>query len=324
MPFFSVIVPVYNVEMYLKQCLDSILAQSFSDYEIILIDDGSSDSSSKICDDYSIRYKQINVIHKENGGLSDARNVGLHNSLGKYVVFIDSDDYIEKDSFMNFYDEIINSKYPDLLISRIMEIYPDKRIKFMDNNMPTDIIKNGNKESIISWIFNDSENTWPSVRYIVKKALIHNYNLQFLKDYLHEDLDWTSQLFLFSETFTCSEYYWYYHRMERVGSITTKKNPKRFFDVINMIKKNFEDESYDNLTSKSKKIIYERLIVSLYGTLRDYQYYNNLSKKEIEVSLTGNIQLLQYSSRFKHRLFLSFSRVFGMKIGLRILSIFKK
>ncbi|HEM5303194.1 TPA: glycosyltransferase family 2 protein, partial [Streptococcus suis] len=90
----SVIIPVYQVEKYLKRCIDSVLAQKFIDYEIILVDDGSTDSSPAICDAYSAEYPHISVIHKENGGLSDARNVGIKHAAGEYIFFLDSDDWI--------------------------------------------------------------------------------------------------------------------------------------------------------------------------------------------------------------------------------------
>lgn len=91
----SVIVPIYNVEKYLKRCVDSILNQTYKNVEIILIDDGSTDNSGKICDEYALKDTRIKVIHKENGGLSDARNAGLNIMTGKYVTFVDSDDYID-------------------------------------------------------------------------------------------------------------------------------------------------------------------------------------------------------------------------------------
>ena len=91
----SIIVPVYNVEMYLKRCVDSILKQDYDNMEIILVDDGSTDSSGVICDQYASNYKNVKVIHKKNGGLSDARNFGLDNCRGQYISFIDSDDWIE-------------------------------------------------------------------------------------------------------------------------------------------------------------------------------------------------------------------------------------
>lgn len=97
-PFFSLILPVYNVAAYLERCLNSILTQSCSDYEIILVDDGSTDRSPEICDAYAHAHECIRVIHKENGGLSSARNAGLENALGQYIWFIDSDDWIAPDA----------------------------------------------------------------------------------------------------------------------------------------------------------------------------------------------------------------------------------
>ena len=95
MPKVSVIVPVYKVESYLRKCVDSILGQSFSDFEVILVDDGSPDNCGAICDDYATRDQRVKVIHKINGGLSDARNVGLDAAIGQYICFVDSDDWIE-------------------------------------------------------------------------------------------------------------------------------------------------------------------------------------------------------------------------------------
>ena len=90
---FSIIIPCYKVEQYLHQCVDSVLAQTFDDYEVILVDDGSPDGSPAICDEYSKKSNKVKVIHKLNGGLSDARNVGLKEASGDYIVFLDSDDW---------------------------------------------------------------------------------------------------------------------------------------------------------------------------------------------------------------------------------------
>lgn len=109
----SVIIPVYNVEKYLKRCLDSVISQKYKNLEIILIDDGSTDNSGKICDEYAQKDKRIIVIHKENGGLSDARNKGLEVCTGDYISFVDSDDWIEED----FFEYVVNNaKDNDLLI----------------------------------------------------------------------------------------------------------------------------------------------------------------------------------------------------------------
>ena len=93
----SVVVPVYNVEKYLRKCVDSIIEQDFEDYEIVLVDDGSPDACGSICDQYASDNKNVVVVHKPNGGLSDARNAGVQNASGEYIVFVDSDDYVDRD-----------------------------------------------------------------------------------------------------------------------------------------------------------------------------------------------------------------------------------
>ena len=104
MPEISIIVPVYKVEGYLKKCIESICNQTIKNIEIILVDDGSPDQCGEICDYYSKRDSRIKVIHKENGGLSDARNAGLEIAIGKYIGFVDSDDFVSSDMFELLFD----------------------------------------------------------------------------------------------------------------------------------------------------------------------------------------------------------------------------
>ncbi len=95
---FSIVVPVYKVEGYIEKCIKSIQVQTFEDYELILIDDGSTDGSGKICDDYASKDGRISVIHKENGGVVSARNAGLSVAKGKYILFVDADDWIAENT----------------------------------------------------------------------------------------------------------------------------------------------------------------------------------------------------------------------------------
>lgn len=111
-PTISVIVPVYNVEKYLPRCIDSILAQTFTDFELLLIDDGSKDTSGSICDEYAKKDTRIRVFHKDNGGVSSARNVGLDNAKGKWITFIDSDDWIGSSWLLAY----LNNKDEDIII----------------------------------------------------------------------------------------------------------------------------------------------------------------------------------------------------------------
>lgn len=123
----SVIVPVYKAEKYLHRCVDSILAQSYTDFELLLIDDGSPDNSGAICDEYAIKDSRVRVFHKENGGVSSARNLGLDNARGEYVTFCDSDDYVTSDWLSSYDDAIVNNV--DLAIQGYYIIDGDRTIK---------------------------------------------------------------------------------------------------------------------------------------------------------------------------------------------------
>lgn len=118
-PKISVIVPVYNVEQYLSRCIDSILAQTFIDFELLLIDDGSKDNSGNICDKYAEKDHRIRVFHKENGGVSSARNIGIDNARGEWIYFSDSDDYVHRDIFYKLIEPLHNQKFNLIIFSFI-------------------------------------------------------------------------------------------------------------------------------------------------------------------------------------------------------------
>lgn len=123
----SVVLPIYNVEDYLEKCMDSVLNQTYSNIEIILVDDGSPDSCPKMCDEYVKKDKRVKVVHKENGGLSDARNAGIKASNGEYITFIDSDDYVDKD-YIEFLYNTIKKENADIAIGAHRVLYDSGKI----------------------------------------------------------------------------------------------------------------------------------------------------------------------------------------------------
>lgn len=164
MPTISIIVPVYNTEQYLPRCIDSILSQSFTDFELLLIDDGSTDGSSAICDDYAKKDNRVRVFHKENGGASSARNVGLDNAKGEWVTFVDSDDYV-LDNYLSLGFEknidmyVQNWKYADGLVKDCYEpcvIEEDGYGQFLKENIHTDMFRTACCSFVKSKILNDN------------------------------------------------------------------------------------------------------------------------------------------------------------------------
>lgn len=151
-PKISIIVPVYNVEKYLRCCIDSILNQSFTDFELLLIDDGSKDRSGAICDEYAAKDSRIRVFHKENGGVSSARNLGLDNAKGEWVAFVDADDSVKEDFFKNLFMhtdvgiDLVIGGYQEFGDFHNMNKIKNKHVfDFSDSADYLDIDPNGNK-----------------------------------------------------------------------------------------------------------------------------------------------------------------------------------
>lgn len=131
-PELSIIVPVYNVEKYLKQCLDSLLSQEYDSYEIILVDDGSEDKSSLICDEYAKRFPKVVVIHQANRGVSDARNRGILTARGKYIAFVDADDFVSPEMYKRLI-EVLESSKSDIVCCE-MDYYNETGSKIKGGN----------------------------------------------------------------------------------------------------------------------------------------------------------------------------------------------
>lgn len=157
-PKFTVIIPVYNVAAYLAKCIDSVLKQEFKQYEVILIDDGSTDESGTICDKFAEQDKRIVVIHQKNKGLSAARNIGIENAKGEYILFLDSDDYWHDSSALNIIYSRLNVSNADILSFNYMKFCDDvfeKPYFKQDTNMPLDKLEKNSLEYQVDHEFMD-------------------------------------------------------------------------------------------------------------------------------------------------------------------------
>lgn len=192
----SIIVPVYQVEKYISQCIESILAQTFTDFELILVDDGSKDNSGKICDEYAEKDKRIRVLHKENGGLSDARNKGLDNASGNYFMFVDSDDYIAPNMAECLYQNIIKED-ADIAACNFRYVFEED----VEEDFSTE-----NKAEVLSGkeIFYNRKNErnygfWTVAWNKLYKAETFK-NMRFRFGKYHEDEFWANDIYMMDKT----------------------------------------------------------------------------------------------------------------------------
>lgn len=271
MKLLSVVVPVYNVEMYLERCINMLLGFDPSYVDIILVDDGSTDDSGTICDNYAT-ISNFSIIHKENGGLSDARNAGLQLVNSEYVWFVDSDDYIEKDKCKDILERLQFSR-PDILVMNYSKDMNGIKKPFIHS------IPNGTILSGIEYMkraIKCSEYVIPVWSNVYKYDLF--LNLNFKKGIYHEDELITPHLFLKSNKVfvsNISAYNYVYRENSIVNSEKYKKNITDMFEVFTENCKFFENYVDDcDLLFLLKNDIAEKIVY----TLSRY----NISNKDIE------------------------------------------
>lgn len=216
----SIIVPVYNVEKYLDTCIASLVNQNRSFHEIILVDDGSTDSSGEICERWKTKNEQIRLIHQENGGLSAARNAGLAAATGNYVLFVDSDDTIDLDTIERF-EIIIGNAEPDLCVGNL-RVVTGNVIKHRPHAL-SDSKRVINGSEYLKYEYAAHTMHMASVQCLYRRNFLIENNLWFTKGLLHEDELFTPVVFGTAQTVIPTEIEFYNH-MIRDGSITTRKN----------------------------------------------------------------------------------------------------
>lgn len=229
----SVIVPVYNVEKYLRKCVESIKNQTYQNLEIILVDDGSTDCSGKICDDLSQTDDRIVVIHKENGGLSDARNVGMDASSGDYIGFVDSDDYIDKD----FYEILVANLEKcnaDVSCCRYSNVWEDGTKEAIGNDGETHIYEGS--EALKEYIYGKTMDPF-SVNKLYRAELLGNskfldHRIRFIKGILSEDNPFCVELFKQTNKVVLIGKSKYNYLQAREGAITNSKISQKRIDAV--------------------------------------------------------------------------------------------
>ncbi|MDD7769120.1 MAG: glycosyltransferase family 2 protein [Treponema sp.] len=277
-PRISIIVPVYNVENILKYCVESLIVQSFSDIEILLVDDGSSDNSPKLCDEYLSRDSRIKVFHKSNGGLSDARNFGIEHAIGENFLFIDSDDVLHKD-FCKVLIELQDKYNAEITSTDLVKFYDVSELHQLSQASYSPVTYVYNKIEILEEYFHPHDKTkiyHGLCMKLYRKELFEN--LRFEKGRLHEDLYITYKLLDKCNTFVFIDLPYYYYYQKNLGSITKNYREKNLvdeFDAVQLIEEYFIERN------EIKDTLYLFLI----------RHYNYLLTRTYEIPFTEIVHL---------------------------------
>lgn len=304
----SIIVPIYNVEKYLRKCVDSLLKQSYSNIEILLIDDGSTDNSGRISDEYS-NYNNVRVYHKENGGLSDARNFGIEHSKGEFLAFVDSDDYVAEDYILRMIDKIQKNDV-DIVACSYYDISEDGQI--LGKIQSTDRILN-------------EKNFWDDIYINVKATPAYGVawnklykrnvfeNLRYRKGILNEDDDIIYDVIHGRNMFMMDDLLYYYR--QRQGSIMDQM--KKTFNIarieliyrrLEKFKKNEQWEYVSYVLIEIAAIIINGLAVSSNDEERRQCYIQLNRLKKVKNHIKRMQLKIPIKLRLKSYLYFEFPR----------------
>lgn len=250
----SIVIAVYNIEEYIKDCILSVTSQNFEDYEVILVDDGSTDNSGDICESYAGAH--VFVYHKENGGLSDARNYGLAKAQGEYVLFVDGDDKIFPDTCKHFY-EVAKKTGADVVIGEAQLSNPIAAMERYERIARESFVMHKaytGKEYLRGCLEGGAlrVDAW---RHFYRRAFLLDNKLYFQKGIAHEDEEFTPRVLLKADRIALTDAKIYYYNNDRAGSIMNSVNPKKIKDKLLIYDKLFN--YYQTVTPRKLRRLLE-------------------------------------------------------------------
>lgn len=323
-PKVSVIIPVYNVEKYIERCVDSVLNQTFQDYEVLLIDDGSTDNSGKICDKYSLKDSRIKVFHKENGGVSSARNLGIDSAKGEWICFIDGDDWVKENYLRVFFKNKVSLEtiiYQGIMIENQWDNKTHTYFSYDTNKFKI----NNSTKVIKSKILLDG---CPYCK-LFNASIIRNNNIKFNERLsMHEDHVFVWEyLSLMTTIITCNSAEYHYMRYNDMLTLSTKSHSSESYilsgDILNdlldylIIKIGIQDKT--EINSIRTKYGIRQYIDALLNVndINFSQVFKYLIKKRRNIILT-------YKSTIIQKILISILLYFPPKLSYQFIKLYRK
>ena len=289
----SIIIPIYNTEQYLNQCVDSVLNQTYRNIEIILVDDGSTDGSPKICDEYAKKDNRVKVIHKTNGGQAEARNFGIDTADGDYILFMDSDDWWEDAEALERTVKLIGENKADVYVFGVKKYFQEDDVIVEDPWETSEVYLLKNKTDKFNVIMQNDLFNAGAWNKIIKKEYINRNNMRFVVEQRMEDIEWCAKILLHTQDIVPLKENFYIYRKQNYNSVTSNVKPKSLVDILSVIKK------YSAIVvKKSDKEYVLNYLAHQYIVLMAIS--NKFSKKDIDELL---VDMKQYWWLIKYHLY---------------------
>ncbi len=316
----SVIIPVYNVEPYLNKCVSTVL-QMKTELEVVLVDDGSTDGSGKLCDWWAEQNVRIKVIHQANGGLSAARNTGIRNSSGEFVMFLDSDDYLDSKEA----DRMIEQRNDDVhvLMGLYREVYSDNDAGQNENSYAFYTMRGlTDVSAFLSALPIDGKGCFMTAwRFVCRRSFLLENALFFMPDIYHEDEEWSQRMFSCAKSIFVTHCHFYQYRQARAGSIMASVKPKRIYDRFIIIQCGTEVIQSSETKQAVREYILKQMALIYYANLVDCHILDEKAKREVWPQYKQYQYLLDYQNNAKGKIFSFVRKLVGIKAICNVFSL---
>lgn len=310
----SIIVPAYNVKKYIQECIDSIITQDYVNYELILVDDGSTDGTSEILDRYLIK-ENIKVYHINNSGPSRARNFGIDISSGDYIMFVDGDDKLYSSDCLSKLNVYINMYKSDIIQYKMVYLYNNSYQKQKEIVNINDI---NNKNECLKILNRNGNISCSPCDKIIKASFLKKKKIIFPNGMLCEDVKWSYELYMVVDSIKIINEDFYVYRQQRVGSTSFTRSQKSANDLFEIIKY-FINYSYN---SEEEKKLYYNMISYWYLILRVNYNKRFYSDEMILFFEKWDKKIIKYKDNYKVNMVYKFSRVIGFYLTMKIMKLY--
>lgn len=270
----SIVVPIYNAENFLHRCVDSILAQSHTDFELLLINDGSKDGSGAICDAYAVKDRRVRVFHKENGGVSSARNLGLDNAQGKYITFCDADDYVASD-WLAAYGKAVEENV-DLAIQGYYEI---EGLKILERKIVSNTEITYDIKQLVLTLFENGSFCFIWIK-LFRRCIIESFNIRFDEcSTLGEDAQFIAKYLENTTSCACVDRIGYYYNLPPNDKRYVGNSNYSVFHILSSLKIIFEGDIPRPLLVRHYEGLKDYMVTNIVaGNRLDYDYFEMFSR----------------------------------------------
>ena len=320
----SIIIPVYNVEQYLQCCVQSVITQTYQDLQVILVDDGSTDSSGILCDQLAQQDSRIQVVHKENGGLSDARNAGLMVATGDYVAFLDSDDVYLLNDGLEQLMALAQAEQPDVLLFQAVDVYLHHQtarkaydVEYMATHAGAEVFA----QLVRTQSFNMS-----ACFQLIRRDLLEQHQLCFEKGLLSEDVDWSLRLWQYVSKVRAINLplYGYQHREGSISTTYTIRNLRSYEHIFAKFVQLYKERVVEAAAELYWQTVMGYLAQMYTSCLYAYGQIARKDKSEAYAILKRYTTLLEHSISIKSDRVIKINRLLGLSFTIWIFAMYGK